>query len=215
MYCELGHDRAGAAKLLHVSVRTLHNWESGRCAIPFAAYKLLRVMLRLELPGKAWEGWAFNRGLLWSPGGQSFAAHDFSWLSLLVRQARMFVQLYRERSAILQELEAARRALSVPPRPASACLDELVELGLDGGLPSLAAATFNAASLSQATLAAGASRRYRLASPGAAGGRAGEDGGGAGGDVLVTRHKPRTGERRPTAATQKPRVDPALGRSAA
>lgn len=30
-----------AAKVLQVTERTLHNWESGACRVPFAAYKLI------------------------------------------------------------------------------------------------------------------------------------------------------------------------------
>ena len=33
-----------AAKLLRVSERTLHNWEKGRVRIPYAAFKLMRIL---------------------------------------------------------------------------------------------------------------------------------------------------------------------------
>ena len=67
MYRELGHDRTSAAKFFRITPRTLFNWEAGRTAIPFAVFKLLRLMLRSELPGKDWDGWCFNQGTLWSP----------------------------------------------------------------------------------------------------------------------------------------------------
>ena len=41
-----------AAKLLHVSLRTLQNWLSGKHQIPYMAFKLLRLLRYTELPGK-------------------------------------------------------------------------------------------------------------------------------------------------------------------
>jgi hypothetical protein len=67
MYRMLGHDRAGAAKLLHVTPCTVFNWETGRVAVPYAQFKLLRLLTRSELADVAWAGWCFNRGTLWSP----------------------------------------------------------------------------------------------------------------------------------------------------
>ena len=43
MYRNLGWSRADCAKFLHVTERCVHNWEAGRHAIPFAAFKLLRI----------------------------------------------------------------------------------------------------------------------------------------------------------------------------
>ena len=43
MYRSLGWSRADCAKFLHVTERCVHNWEAGRHAIPFAAFKLLRI----------------------------------------------------------------------------------------------------------------------------------------------------------------------------
>ena len=43
MYRSLGLSRAQCAKFLHVTERTLHNWEAGTHPIPFAAFKLLRI----------------------------------------------------------------------------------------------------------------------------------------------------------------------------
>ena len=51
MYRNLGLDLPGCAKLLHVTERTLHNWESGKHDIPFAAYKLLRLLNRMDRKG--------------------------------------------------------------------------------------------------------------------------------------------------------------------
>ena len=93
MYRNLGLDLPGCAKLLHVTERTLHNWESGKHDIPFAAYKLLRLLNRMELPGDSWAGWCFHGGKLWTPEGRSFVGTDGSWWSLLVRRAAMFDDL--------------------------------------------------------------------------------------------------------------------------
>ena len=49
MYLSLGMNRAACAKFLHVTERTLHNWESGQHAIPYTAYKLLRLHACHEL----------------------------------------------------------------------------------------------------------------------------------------------------------------------
>ncbi|MBX9613093.1 MAG: phage protein [Burkholderiales bacterium] len=79
------------AQLLHVSPRTLHNWNAGKYDIPYAAYKLLRVLLHYELPDPAWKGWHFAQGRLWTPEGHSIAAHESSWWSLMVRMARQYL----------------------------------------------------------------------------------------------------------------------------
>ena len=57
------------------------------------AYKLLRLMRLMELPGKSWQGWHFSRGMLVTPEGRTISGKDGSWWSLLVRQARMFSEL--------------------------------------------------------------------------------------------------------------------------
>lgn len=93
MYRSLGMDLSECAKFLHVTERTLHNWESGKHDIPYATFKLLRLMNGLELPGKTWAGWEFQGGKLWSPEGRSFEGTDGSWWSLLVRQAHGFREL--------------------------------------------------------------------------------------------------------------------------
>lgn len=108
MYRNLGLDLSGCAKLLHVTERTLHNWESGKHDIPYATFKLLRLLNGMELPGESWRGWCFHGGKLWSPEGRSFVGSDGSWWSLLVRQAAMFGQL----------MAGARQALCVTGRDA-------------------------------------------------------------------------------------------------
>lgn len=90
MYRNLGLDLPGCAQLLHVTERTLHNWQSGKHDIPYSAYRLLRLLNRMELPGPSWAGWCFHGGKLWTPEGRSFVGTDGSWWSLLVRRAAMF-----------------------------------------------------------------------------------------------------------------------------
>ena len=102
------------AKLLHVTPRTLHNWNSGRYDIPYAAFKLLRVLMRYELPHDDWAGWHFSGGKLWTPEGYSIAPHESSWWSLLVRRAQMFSSMY----ARCNQLEAQLRDGGTEQQPA-------------------------------------------------------------------------------------------------
>ncbi|WP_293604673.1 VC1465 family Xer recombination activation factor [Polaromonas sp. UBA4122] len=108
MLAELGLPHPDAAQLLHVSLRTLQNWLSGRHEVPYAAYKLLRLLRYMELPGQAWSGWHFSRGQLVTPEGRTISGKDGSWWSLLVRQAHSFGELYRELQLVrMSQLGAA------------------------------------------------------------------------------------------------------------
>ena len=42
-------DLHGCAQFLHVSARTVHNWESGKHDIPYATYRLRRLLSRMKL----------------------------------------------------------------------------------------------------------------------------------------------------------------------
>ncbi|WP_440112175.1 VC1465 family Xer recombination activation factor [Acidovorax sp. BL-A-41-H1] len=106
MYRNLGWDQAACAKNLHITRRTLHNWESGRHDIPYTAYRLLRLLNRMELPGESWSGWCFHGGVLYSPEGRGFVGTDGSWWSLLVRRAAMFDHLFQ----LVQKGAAAAQA---------------------------------------------------------------------------------------------------------
>lgn len=126
-----------AAQLLHVTPRTIRYWFSGKTWVPYAAYKLLRVMRYFELPGKEWRGWHFHSGKLWTPEGHGFAPQDSTWWSLLVRRSHAFGTLYARESAFRQALLAGRP--DAPVRPAMAAgspsgRGELVEpTGMAGG----------------------------------------------------------------------------------
>lgn len=110
-----------AAKILHVSPRTIHNWATGHHAVPYSAFKLLRVMRYLEIPFEGWEGWFFCMGSLYSPEGHRFSGKDSSWWSLLVRQARMFSVLYQENTELRRQLAA-----TAAPAPEPASLGEVL-----------------------------------------------------------------------------------------
>jgi hypothetical protein len=120
MYRNLGMDRVSCADFLHVNLRTLHNWESGKHDIPFATYKLLRLLNRMELPGKAWEGWCFHHGTLYSPEGHPFVGTDSSWWSLLIRRAAMFSELSKQLKAATAAVAAGRDALAQAQRASAA-----------------------------------------------------------------------------------------------
>lgn len=94
MLASFGLPHPEAAKLLHVSLRTLQNWLSGRHEVPYTAYKLVRLLRYMELPGKEWDGWYFAGGVLVTPEGRTLTGKDGSWWSLLVRQARCFQAAY-------------------------------------------------------------------------------------------------------------------------
>lgn len=109
---KLGYTRAAAAKTLQVSERTLHNWVSGTTAVPYAAYKLLRVLCFHEIPFKTWHGWHFAGGKLWSPEGYGFTGLDGSWWSLLVRQAKSSGVLFEQQREFRATIERLRLELA-------------------------------------------------------------------------------------------------------
>lgn len=88
--------RDEVADFLGVSLRTVGHWERGRSRVPYAAFKLLRVFGGGDLVDPAWCEWKLVRGRLYTPEGHAIDPHDASWLSLLVRRARMMGVLSRE-----------------------------------------------------------------------------------------------------------------------
>lgn len=115
MCMDAGLNAEAVGKLLHVTPRTVRYWFAGKTAVPYASYKLLRILARYELPGAAWAGWHMHSGKLWSPEGHGFEPHDSNWWSLLVRKAALFTELY-SRNRQLEELLLVRR-LSDAPAP--------------------------------------------------------------------------------------------------
>ena len=72
--------------------------------MPYAAYKLLRLMRYMELPGESWQGWHFSRGVLVTPEGRTLTGKDGNWWSMLVLQASSFAKVYDQRGRLMSEL---------------------------------------------------------------------------------------------------------------
>jgi len=87
-----GLTRRGAADLLRVTCRTVCNWERGRTAVPYSAFKLMRVMTGWELPDEAWRGWCVRGDTLWSPTGRGFEAGSLGYLALVFAMARHWLR---------------------------------------------------------------------------------------------------------------------------
>ena len=105
MLSDLGLTHPHAAKMLHISLRTLQNWMTGVNPPPYMAIKLLRMLRYMELPGLSWQGWSFSRGMLVTPEGRTISGHDSAWWSQLVRRAHSFSELYqRQKFEKLAEL---------------------------------------------------------------------------------------------------------------
>lgn len=104
---ELGLQKDQAAQKLHVSLRTLHNWCSGVCEVPYATLKLLRLQRYMELP-EPWTGWHFSRGHLITPEGRMIAHHEGAWWSLMVLRARSYDRLAQRLKAIEDAAEGPR-----------------------------------------------------------------------------------------------------------
>ena len=79
-----------AGKLFRVTERTVRNWEAGRAMVPYAAFKLMRILRGYELPGHHWKGYRLKGDTLWSPEGLPFKASDATWWSLTCLMARQF-----------------------------------------------------------------------------------------------------------------------------
>ena len=111
MCADAGLSIEETAKVLHVTTRTVRYWISGRVGIPYAAYRLVRILGRWELPDPAWAGWIMHSGRLWSPEGHGFLPGDSSWWGLLVSEARLWREQYeRGRQFDMLMLRAGRSA---------------------------------------------------------------------------------------------------------
>ncbi len=123
MLADLGLTPDSAAQALHVTPRTVRHWISGKTLVPYAAYRLLRILAGAELPSTGWDGWHMHSGKLWSPEGYGFLPSDSSWWGLLVRKARLFHQLYDRETQLTALLARAGRA------PATGAGDALARPG--------------------------------------------------------------------------------------
>lgn len=107
----LSMSRAAVAKMLHVSLRTVHNWETGKVRIPYAAFKLIRLFNSYEIFHPIWKDWRIVGSRLVTPEGYSLEASNFHWLSLMARRADAFSRICLEKR-ILRESEKAAQAAS-------------------------------------------------------------------------------------------------------
>lgn len=108
----------GCADLLRVSVRTVQNWETGKARIPYAAFKLMRVLRGGKLLGPEWHGFIVRQDKLITPEGHSVEASDLGWWTLLVRRAREFGNARRQLREV-QDASSAAAAAVRADRPAS------------------------------------------------------------------------------------------------
>lgn len=115
---------------MRVSTRTLHNWEAGRVRIPYAAYKLIRILRGYELPGHAWKGYRLIGDTLWSPENLPFHAADARWWSLTVQMAHE----YRRQSKARQAQRSAENGARAKVENVS---DALALANIDGSLLAL------------------------------------------------------------------------------
>jgi hypothetical protein len=117
MCADAGLSIEETAKALHVTTRTLRYWISGRVAIPYAAYRLVRILGRFELPDPAWAGWIMHSGRLWSPEGHGFVPGDSNWWGRLVSQARLWREQYDREAQFRALMWRAGRAEPGLARP--------------------------------------------------------------------------------------------------
>jgi transcriptional regulator with XRE-family HTH domain len=86
--------QSAAATLLGVTTKTVQNWEQGLSRIPYAAFKLLRILKGYELPDKAWEGWTVKGNYLNAPNGRYFDVESLAHLEQVFSMARLWRQSY-------------------------------------------------------------------------------------------------------------------------
>jgi hypothetical protein len=114
----LSLSRPATVKLLHVTLRTLHNWETGKVRIPYAAFKLVRLFSSYEIFHPIWKDWRIVGSRLVTPEGHSLEAGNFHWLSLMARKAEAFNkvnQQLRELTLTLRDGKMADKGASIAP----------------------------------------------------------------------------------------------------
>lgn len=99
------------AKALGVSWRTVYNWETGKCRIPFAAFELLQVRYLHTLPGGEFSGWYVQGDHLFDFEGRWYEAGEIRALPYLRGQLK---ELQREINRL--------RPPPPPPEPQQLCL---------------------------------------------------------------------------------------------
>jgi DNA-binding transcriptional regulator YiaG len=88
----------GTAQLLGVTPRTVMHWESGVNRIPYAPFKLLRILAWYELPSAPWKGWRIVGDTLYSPANRGFKPYELLYLSNYLTMARYWQADYARRS---------------------------------------------------------------------------------------------------------------------
>ena len=110
MCADAGLPLDAVAQALHVTPRTVRYWFSGKTSVPYAAYRLIRILGRFELPDPAWKGWVMHSSRLWSPEGHAFVPSDSNWWGLLCTRARLWTEQYeRGRQFDMLMLRTGRR----------------------------------------------------------------------------------------------------------
>lgn len=69
--------------------------------MPYAAYKLMRILRGHELADSAWKGFRVVGDTLWSPEGFPFKPSHMVWWSLTCRMADQFRHLMRSDVPVL------------------------------------------------------------------------------------------------------------------
>lgn len=93
-----------AAEMLDINERTIRNWEKGKSRIPYAAFRLMRVMAGYEFIDKRWDGWSFFDGALWTPEGRRFEPHELRYVGTYISLARGFLEI-KDRSPSNDDIE--------------------------------------------------------------------------------------------------------------
>jgi DNA-binding transcriptional regulator YiaG len=127
-----GFTRSDAAEALFVSERTVRNWEAGRAAVPYSAFKLIKVLGRYDLPGAAWDGWRLNGDTLWSPERKPFRPHELAWWGLTCAMARSWLQRYHEPARF--QIELTHDDLGVPRKALPAKQSRAGQGAIGGGV---------------------------------------------------------------------------------
>lgn len=115
---QVGLTQKETACLLHVTARTVALWESGKTGIPYAAFKLLKILVGFELPGEAWQGWSIQGDTLWSPEQRPYRAGylSYQWLTFAMAESWRKSMYDRKVEAQQAASEAPTAAGTVPPR---------------------------------------------------------------------------------------------------
>lgn len=122
-----GLDVVAAADMLAVTERTIRNWENGTSAIPYAAFRVVRLAAGYQLMGDEWEGWTLWRGRLWTSENRSFMPHELRYIANYLWMAREWLRERQAASAAaagaanppISEVSPVASAKASTPPPAS------------------------------------------------------------------------------------------------